>query len=151
MSSAIAQVWSIRASLPSSIIGHSAVILWRFPRLEKNLPLIASGETSTLALLFISIRCFNPSAWSLWPWEIKTLSTVLRSIPIFSALRIKISLAPVSSRMRCLSVSNRIDRPCSVSNDGFWVRLSDNTIHFIIYTFVGLSLGVSMRPDDMTL
>ena len=55
---------------------------------------------------------------------LNTESPVPRSIPNFSALRISMSLAPVSSRMRCFSVFNRIESPCSVSNAGSFVRLS---------------------------
>lgn len=49
MPSAISQVCSIFRSLSSLISGHSVVMLCRFPRLEKNSPLMASGETMTLA------------------------------------------------------------------------------------------------------
>ena len=52
-------------------------------------------------------------------------------MPNCSAFLINTSLAPVSSRILCRSVSNRIDKPCSVERRLSSLRLSDNTVHFI--------------------
>ena len=45
---------------------------------------------------------------------------------------INTSLAPVSSRILCCSASNRIESPCSVDRRLSQLRLSDNTVHFIV-------------------
>ena len=46
---------------------HSVVMLCRFPRLEKNSPLMASGETMTLACRLCSKKYRSSPSWSLCP------------------------------------------------------------------------------------
>ena len=62
----------------------------------------------------------------------KTKSTLLRSVPNCSAFLANTSLAPVSSRTLCRSVSSRTDRPCSVHRRPSLLRLSDNTVHLTV-------------------
>ena len=71
-------------------------------------------------------------------------------IPSRSALRISMSLAPVSSKMRWRSVSKNIDSPCSVSNTGSFVRLSTSTVHFIT-TFPSYPISNIPNPHRRAL